>query len=113
MARSKTKKPEKLREIPLDWYIPDNVPTSRVTNAVVQMMGDEIVLSFFEQRGPLIITPADREKAMQLESAKALCVARISITPERLESFTKIFIRQLEQYSQAKEKEIKNVDDST
>lgn len=85
----------------LDWQFPDNVPTRRVTNALVELLGNEFVLSFFEQRGPIIITEDDREKVKKLQSIKALCVARICITPERMESFIKVFQQQYERYLDA------------
>jgi len=86
----------------LDWQIPDYVPTHRVTNATVQRMGDEFVLSFFEHRGPIIISDEDVEKARQEEFAKVLCVARICITPERMASFIKVFKQQYDLYLQSK-----------
>ena len=105
MPSRKTEEKEK-RELvlPLEWYVPDNVLTHRVTNAIVQTQEDEFVLSFFEQRGPIILSEADRKRASTLESAKALCVARISITPERLASFTKVFQQQYNKYKESKNK---------
>lgn len=104
MAKQKSKKQveEEKPAIPLDWYIPDNVPTTRVTNAVIQTSGDEFVISFFEQRGPILITEDDIEKAKRMDSAKALCVARICIGPERLESFISVFKRQFDRYIESK-----------
>ncbi|MCH8041415.1 MAG: hypothetical protein IH977_13895 [Nitrospinae bacterium] len=103
MPSRKTKEKQEAEfSLPLEWYIPDNVPTHRVTNTVVQIQGDEFVISFFEQRGPIIITEQDRKRARNLESAKALCVARISITPERLDSFTKVFRQQYDQHLASK-----------
>ena len=102
-AKQEEKKPEEQEfGLPLDWQIPDTVPTHRVTNAVIQRSGDEFILSFFEQRGPILLTEDDRKKAMQLESAKALCVARISITPERMESFIHAFKENLDRYAESK-----------
>ncbi len=105
MARRKvTKQDEKSLALPIDWQVPDNVPTHRVTHAVIERIGDEFILSFFEQRPPIIVTEDDRKKAMQLKSAKALCVARIYLTPERLESFTRVFKDHLDRYAQSKNK---------
>ena len=105
MARRKTtKQEEKDVVIPLDWYVPDNVPTHRATNAVIERLGDEFVLSFFEQRGPVIITEDDRKKARELKSVKALCVARIYASPERLEGFVRVIKEQLNRYTESKGK---------
>jgi len=105
MARQKkTTKQVKIPEIPLHWDVPDNVPTHRVTNILVQLAGDEFVVSFFEQRGPILITDEDREKAMKLKSAKALCVARICIAPERMDAFIKVLKQQYEFHEQLKNK---------
>ena len=105
MARRKTEKQEEEQiNLRLDWYVPDDVPTQRVTNTVIQRSGEEFVISFFEQRGPIILDEYDRQKAMKLESAKALCVARIYLTPERLEHFIAVFKQQLDDYSEPKKK---------
>jgi len=105
MARRKTtKQEEKGVVLPIDWYVPDNVPTHRVTNAVIERLGDEFVLSFFELRGPIIITEDDRKKAMKLKSGKALCVARIYVTPERLGGFIRVFQGHLDGYTESKKK---------
>lgn len=88
--------------LPIDWHIPDSLPTYRVTNMVSQILEDELVLSFFEQRGPIVTNDYGYEKAAQLEALKALCVARICITPARLESFIKVLNQQLEKLAKPK-----------
>ena len=108
MTDSKSpQKEEKIPErkelaLPLDWHVPDNIPTNRVTNMVAQILEDEFVLSFFEQRGPLITDDYSYEKATQLKSVNALCVARVCITPARLEGFIKVLNQQLQQYEKLK-----------
>ncbi len=110
MARSKSvkqqeQKPQKQEPgLPFEWLIPDCVPTHRVTNAVIERFGDEFVLSFFENRGPIITDDYALEKAKELKAVKALCVARICITPESLENFVKAFNQQYHRYIESKKR---------
>ncbi len=110
MARSKPvkqqeQKPQKQEPgLPFEWLIPDCVPTHRVTNVVIETSGDEFILSFFEHRGPFITDASALKKAKELKAVKALCVARICITPERLERFVKAFNQQYHRYIESKKR---------
>jgi len=110
MARSKPVKQQEQKQqtqepgLPLEWLIPDCVPTHRVTNAVIETFGDEFVLSFFEHRGPIITDAHALEKAKELKAVKTLCVARICITPEKMARFIKAFSQQYDQYMESKKK---------
>lgn len=93
--------------LPIEWSVPDDIVTRFVTNMVVQHSDAEFVVSFFEVQPPIFIGSAEdrREKLSQLKSIKAKCVARIVVTPDRMEEFVRVLTGNLEGYKEAKKRE--------
>ncbi|GAB62703.1 hypothetical protein KSU1_C1107 [Candidatus Jettenia caeni] len=67
---------------------------------VVQHTEHEFILSFFEVRPPIFLGPDEeqKEKAAQLKSIKAECVARVIVASERMSDFVKVLQDNLSKY---------------
>lgn len=76
--------------LPIEWNYPENIVSKYATNLVVQHTEHEFILSFFEARPPVILGSIDKEKALQLKSIKAECVARVFISAGRMSDFVKV-----------------------
>lgn len=81
--------------IPLDWQIPDDLVTQYATNFVIQFDDHEVVLLFFEAWKPLLIGSPEsiRNRAKEIESIPAKCIARIVLTPGRMRELYELFQR--------------------
>lgn len=99
---------------PIVWQSPEGIRSKIATNLVVQHTEHEFILSFFEIKSPLILGTAE-EKAEQLaniETVFASCVARIVITPGRMEQFLHLmkenfdnFVKKLDEEEQEPEEQ--------
>jgi len=93
------KKTERLKvvTVPIEWVVPDTVNSVYATNIVAQQDEHEVVISFFEVRKPVILGDPDAvsSKMAALSKVPAVCVARISIHPDRLSGFIEA-LRQVE-----------------
>ena len=69
------------------------------TNIIVQAGEQELYLSFFEARPPILLSPEDVEK---LESVTAEFIAQVIVTPERLAKFIEVLQQQLEAFNKKK-----------
>jgi hypothetical protein len=79
---------QQTRAIPIEWYVPDHIESKYANNLVVQHGENEIIISFFETRPPLILgTPEDIERLARLESIRSECVARIIVSPSKMPAF--------------------------
>ena len=87
------------REIPLIWDIPEDLVSGYATNILVQTGEHEFFVSFFETPPPVLLKPTDVEK---LESVRAECIARLIISPERIQSFIDALQQQLDGYNKKK-----------
>ena len=97
MPKPRTKKkPAQQRAIPVVWNFPEDTLSGYATNLLVQTGEQELFLSFFETRPPVLFDPADAEK---LESVTAECIAQIIVTPERLAKFMEVLQQQLDAFN--------------
>jgi hypothetical protein len=71
--------------LPIQWVVPPSLVSRYATNLVVQASEHEFVLSFFEAYPPLVFGPPPEGTV-----ARAECVARIVITPQRLAEFVQV-----------------------
>jgi hypothetical protein len=95
------KKNTQERTVPTLWNIPDELLSGYATNILVQKGEEELYVSFFELRQPVLLTPED---AAKLESVTAECIARIVVTPKRLKAFVEVLQKQLESFESQKTK---------
>jgi hypothetical protein len=94
-------------QVPLEWYVPEDLVSRYATNLVVQHSEHEFVISFFEIHPPLLLgTPEEIEaKLKQIESVQAHCVARIIVAAERMPEFLQVLQHNLDRYFARKELE--------
>jgi len=90
------------KEIPIEWIIPEDTVTRYASNMVVQHTESEFIISFFETQPPIILgTPDEAEALMsQLRSVRAKCVARVVVSPKRMEEFITVLQNNLAKYQE-------------
>lgn len=78
---------EEGKQIPIEWRIPEDVPTYYANNFAIQHTESEFVIYFFEVFSPLILgEPEEVQRKMEaIESVPARCVARVVVSPPKLE----------------------------
>lgn len=81
------------------WNFPEEALSRYATNLLVQTGEQELYLSFFEARPPVLLAPKDLEA---LESVTAECIAQIIVTPERLAKFIEALQQQLDVFNKKK-----------
>lgn len=91
--------------LPIQWHIPEDVQSRYVTNVLVQPGPNEIFISLFEARLP-ILTGTPEENSAELErlgSVKAECVGRIIVAPDTVPGIINALQVGLESYRVSKE----------
>jgi hypothetical protein len=88
------------RNIPIDWQVPDDLRSEYATNVLAQHGEHEIFLLFFQAQPPIIVGElAEREEQLEaLKGIPARCVAKVIISPDRLEEIIHLLQTQLEGY---------------
>jgi len=86
--------------VPIEWHISEDLDTKYATNLVIQHSEHEFIIDFFEMRHPLILGNPDqvREQWEKLESVRAECVARIVVSPNRMQEFINVMQADLDKY---------------
>ena len=76
------------KNIPIEWHVPEGLPTVYANNVVVQHTDSEFIVSFFQAFPPLLLgDPEQVQKQVEaLEAVRAQCVAKIVITPAKMET---------------------------
>ena len=93
-------------QVPIEWHISEDLDSKYATNLVIQHSEHEFIIDFFEMRHPLILgNPQQvREQREKLESVRAECVARIIVSPDRMQEFIDAIQANLDKY-EGKEQE--------
>ena len=88
-------------QVPVDWYVPDDIKTYHVTDLTVQYTGNAFVASFYELRMPLLLGgEAEVERqAEKLTSIRKQCVVRVAIGADRISDFIKAFQANQKRYT--------------
>ena len=73
-------------QIPLKWYVPEELPTHYATNLVIQHTEHEFFITFFELVPPITLGKT-LEEVEQIEAVCARALTRVAVSPERLEKF--------------------------
>jgi hypothetical protein len=83
--------------IPLEWCVPEELPTHYATNLVIQYTEHEFFITFFELVPPIMLgkTPEEIE---QIESVRARALTRVAVAPDRLEEFIRVMKDNLAKY---------------
>lgn len=81
---------------------PDDLQSHFVQSLVIQHQPDYFVLSFFEVWPPPILgeTEAEKHKLLEeLDNIEAKCVARLVVTPDRMEEFLRLITENYSKYA--------------
>lgn len=80
------------KTIPINRIFPEELQSHFVEHFVVQQSDDHFVLSFFEVWPPVIVgTKEEKLKTMEnLEAVNAKCVARLVLTPKRMQEIATV-----------------------
>ena len=93
--------------LPIEWQLPEGIVSRYANNIVVQQTEHEFILSFFEIQPPLLLGSPE-EQAAKLEAlgaVRAECVARIIISPSRIQSFIEVLQRNYENFGARMQRE--------
>jgi hypothetical protein len=85
-------------ELPIEWYIPDAIASTHVTNLVIQYTPSEFIVSFFEIKPPMLVGVPNKEVLESIKSIRADCVARIIVSPDRMPGFVNALQTNLENF---------------
>jgi len=87
-------------QVPIEWHISEELDSKYATNLVIQHSEHEFIINFFEMHHPLIFGDPDhvREQWQKLESVRAECVARIIVSPNRMQEFINVMQADLNKY---------------
>jgi hypothetical protein len=99
------------RRIPIEWHVPEGFVSQFANNMVVQRMGNDFFVYFFQIKPPIILGPPEfREaQAKRIESVRAECVASVAIAADKLPEFIKTLQENLEKFQ--KEKTVQEEDE--
>jgi len=89
------------KEVSVKYTFPEDLKTQFVSNLVIQHEPGIFILSFFETLPPFILGETEEEKRMVLEKIEFIeskCLARLIITPEKMEAFIKAMSENLNAY---------------
>jgi hypothetical protein len=88
------------RNIPIDWIVPPDLQAEYATNVLAQHGEHEFFLLFFQAQPPIILgEKEERQKQVnELRQIPAKCIAKIIISPERVEEVIKLLQSQLDNY---------------
>jgi hypothetical protein len=84
--------------IPIDWEIPEDLPTLFVNNMTIQFTGNEFILTFYQLVPPPLLGPLADKKLERLEKVSAVAVARIAVAAGRMPNFINAMKQHLEKY---------------
>ena len=87
----------------IDWILPsDEITTPFASNMLVQTMEDEFKVSFFEIKPVIRLNESDPIPS----KVKAVCVASVIITADRLPRFIKVLQDQFNKYNLKKQAKV-------
>lgn len=75
--------------VPVRWNISENIVARYATNMVIQQLENEVLISFFEIKPPIILgSPEQIQKQLEeLGSVNADCVAQIIVAKNKMPNF--------------------------
>jgi hypothetical protein len=88
---------ENLKEVPLEWVVPEGLVSRYASNVVVQKIDSNFLISFFEVQPPLIIGDANEISLnlSRIEKVAAKCVAQVYMSNEQIKAFNDLLHRLL------------------
>lgn len=91
----------------LEWHPADEIPFLFVNQLIAQVNQGEVFLTFGQVSPPVILgTPEEQRRQLsELESVPVRPIARLSMTPERLEEIIGVLVHTVERHRQQQEVE--------
>jgi hypothetical protein len=89
-----------VRNIPIEWIVPADLRTEYATNVLAQHGEHEFFLLFFQAQPPIILGEKEerQQRLNELTKIPARCIAKIIVSPDRVEEIIKLLQSQLETY---------------
>lgn len=88
-----TDKPEVT--IPVENYLPDDVPTYYSDGTLVLHSANEFIISFLQTEFPLA---GSKEELEQIKSMRRKCITRVIVSPAHFQALAKAFQDQMDKY---------------
>lgn len=94
------RKEQKVYQLPIEWHYPEGLKTGYATNFIVQHTEHEFYLSFFDFPPPILLGSEEQklEQLERLESVRPSAIARIAMTPDRMEELIEMLQDNLSKY---------------
>lgn len=98
--------PQERLELPIEWYIPNDMVSQYATNMLVQTNPHEFIISFFQLYPPPVLGSPEEQQAKlaAMTSVRATCISRVVVAAERMPEFVKVLQETLARYSSTREK---------
>lgn len=101
--------PESLEEfiaqrVRIEYRFPENLSSHFASQIVAQFQQDHFIVSFFEVFPPPLLAETDQEKIAALKAldhVDAKCVARIIVTPAKMQELVQLLAENLANYQLA------------
>lgn len=87
----------KPRKVPIEWNIPDGLPTRFANHMLVTHIDGQFILTFLEAIPPPILE-GQEEKLKKLETLNANAFARIAVPPQVVPGFIRALQRNYERF---------------
>ena len=84
--------------IPVEYYLPENVPSYYSDAITVLHSANEFVLSFCQTDYPLATS---KEDLQQVKLIRRRCVARVILSPAQFQALTKVVQDQMDKFIQS------------
>ncbi|MGH9931231.1 MAG: DUF3467 domain-containing protein [Pyrinomonadaceae bacterium] len=81
--------------IPVENYLPDDVPTYYSDGTLILHSANEFIISFMQTEFPLA---SSREELQELTSIRRKCVARVIVSPAQFQAIAKVSQEQMDKY---------------
>ena len=94
MTNKKTAVSKSEVKLPIEWNMPDGIPTPYATNMLVQIIENEFKLMFFELKPPIRLNASDPIP----EQARADYIGGVIVSVDRLSRFIETLQTQLDKY---------------
>lgn len=100
------------RAVPIEWDVPDDIPSFYATNIVIQHTEREFILYLFQFWPPLLMG-TDEEKQAQaekIEAVRAKAIARVVLAPDTMFRAVAVMQENLNKFIQRMEAEEQHIE---
>ncbi len=108
-ATQEVKSEGEIKNLSLEFLIPENLPTVYANEMAIQTIHTEFVLSFFELRLPLV-PPIDTKQKGKLN---ANCVARVVLSVEKIPDIIRVLQGRFDEFIRQREETEKSIEEKS